>query len=379
MMIVVQEMCARIGLVTGKGLGKVIRDRYSYKVSYPLSTLLLIANTINISADIGAMAASSKLVVPDIPLVLATFIFSAIIILAEILIPYEKYVRLLKYLTISLFAYVATAIIVGGNFAQIFLATIIPHIEFTPSYAMMFIAIFGTTISPYLFFWQASEEAEEDVAKHKIKEIGEGTPDISKKEIMTMKKDVAAGMFFSQLITWVIIITTAGSLHMNGITDIQTADQAALALEPLVKAFPYSGELSKIIFALGIIGTGLLAIPVLAGSSAYALSETFRWKEGLGKKFGKAKPFYLVIITSTIIGLGIALSNTDPIQALIYAAVINGIVAVPILFIILKISNDKTILVKRTNSLFSRIVGWITFTFMAISVIAFLILTWNQS
>jgi NRAMP (natural resistance-associated macrophage protein)-like metal ion transporter len=379
MMIVVQEMCARIGLVTGKGLGKVIRDRYSYKVSYPLSTLLLIANTINISADIGAMAASIKLVVPDIPIVLATFIFSAIIISAEILIPYEKYVRLLKYLTISLFAYVATAIIVGGNFAQIFLATIIPHIEFTPSYAMMFVAIFGTTISPYLFFWQASEEAEEDVAKHKIKEMGEGTPDISKKEIMTMKKDVAAGMLFSQLITWVIIITTAGSLHMNGITDIQTADQAALALEPLVKSFPYSGELSKVIFALGIIGTGLLAIPVLAGSSAYALSETFGWKEGLGKKFGKAKPFYLVIITSTIIGLGIALSNTDPIQALIYAAVINGIVAVPILFIILKISNDKTILANRTNSLFSRIVGWITFAFMAVSVITFLILTWNQS
>ena len=379
MMIVIQEMCARIGLVTGKGLGKVIRDRYSYKVSYPLSTLLLIANTINISADIGAMAASTKLVVPDIPIVLATFIFSAIIISAEILIPYEKYVRLLKYLTISLFAYVATAIIVGGNFAQIFLAIIIPHIEFTPSYAMMFVAIFGTTISPYLFFWQASEEAEEDVAKHKIKEIGEGTPDISNKEIMTMKKDVAAGMFFSQLITWVIIITTAGSLHMNGITDIQTADQAALALEPLVKAFPYSGQLSKVIFALGIIGTGLLAISVLAGSSAYALSETFGWKEGLGKKFGKAKPFYLVIITSTIIGLGIALSNTDPIQALIYAAVINGIAAVPILFIILKISNDKTILANRTNSLFSRIVGWITFTFMAISVIAFLILTWNQS
>lgn len=379
MMIVVQEMCARIGLVTGKGLGKVIRDRYSYKVAYPLSTLLLIANTINIGADIGAMAASTKLVVPDIPTVLATFLFSALIISAEILIPYEKYVRLLKYLTISLFAYVATAIIVGGNFAQIFLATIIPHIEFTPSYAMMFVAIFGTTISPYLFFWQASEEAEEDVAKHKIKEIREGRPDISKKEIMTMKKDVAAGMLFSQLITWVIMITTAGSLHMNGITDIQSADQAALALEPLVKAFPYSGELSKVIFALGIIGTGLLAVPVLAGSSAYALSETFGWKEGLGKKFGKAKPFYLVIITSTIIGLGIALSNTDPIQALIYAAVINGIVAVPILFIILKISNDKTILANRTNSLFSRIVGWITFTIMAVSIIAFLILTWNQS
>ena len=182
-------------------------------------------------------------------------------------------------------------------------------------------------------------------------------------------------MFFSQLITWVIMITTAGSLHINGITDIQTADQAAQALEPLVKIFPYSGELSKAIFALGIIGTGLLAIPVLAGSSAYALSETFGWKEGLSKKFGKAKSFYMVIIFSTIIGLWIALSNIDPIQALIYAAVINGIVAVPILFVILKISSDKTILVNRTSGLFSRIVGWITFTIMTISVMAFLILT----
>jgi NRAMP (natural resistance-associated macrophage protein)-like metal ion transporter len=379
MMIVVQEMCARIGLVTGKGLAKVIKDRYSCKLAYPISTLLLIANTINIGADIGAMAASTKLVVPDIPIVLVTIIYSAIIISAEILIPYEKYVRLLRYLTISLFAYVATAIIVGGNFTQIFLATVIPHIEFTTSYAMMFVAIFGTTISPYLFFWQSSEEAEEDVARHKIREIGEGKPEISKKEIMTMKKDVAVGMFFSQLITWVIMITTAGSLHINGITDIQTADQAAQALEPLVNIFPYSGELSKAIFALGIIGTGLLAIPVLAGSSAYALSETFGWKEGLGKKFGKAKSFYLVIIFSTIIGLWIALSNIDPIQALIYAAVINGIVAVPILFVILKISNDKTILMDRTNGLFSRIVGWITFAIMAISVMAFLILTATHS
>ncbi len=324
------------------------------------------------------MAATTKLVVPGIPIILTTFVFSAIIISAEILIPYEKYVRVLKYLTISLFAYVATALIVGGNFTEIFLATIIPHIEFTPSYAMMFVAIFGTTISPYLFFWQTSEEAEEDVAKRKIKEIGEGRPTISKKEIMTMKKDVAVGMFFSHLIAWFIIITTAGSLHLNGITDIKTADQAAQALEPIVKTFPYSGELSKVIFTLGIIGTGLLAIPVLAGSSAYALSETFGWKEGLGKKFGKAKPFYLVIISSTIIGLWIALSNTDPIHALIYAAVINGIVAVPILFIILKISNDKTILGNRTNGLLSIIVGWVTFTIMAISVVAFLLLTWKK-
>ena len=236
------------------------------------------------------MAASTKLVVPDIPIVLATIIYS---------------LRVCGYCDYQL----------EEILLRFFLATVIPHLEYTPSYAMMFVAIFVHYFT-LLFFWQSSEELEEDVARHKIREIGEGKPEISKKEIMTMKKDVAIGMFFSQLITWVIMITTTGSLLINGITDIQTADQAPQALEPLVKIFLYSGELSKVIFALGIIGTGLLAIPVLAGSSAYALSETFGWKEGLGKKFGKAKSFYLVIIFSTIIGLWIALSNIDPIQAL---------------------------------------------------------------
>ena len=314
MMITVQEICARIGLVTGKGLATVIRNRYSKKIVYPISGLLIVANTINIGADIGAMAVSIQLVFPQLPDLAATITFTVIILVAEIFIPYTKYARVLKYLTLSLFAYVITAVIVGGNFSQIILNTIIPHFEFSPDFIMLFVAVFGTTISPYLFFWQTSEEAEEDVAKDKIKEIGEGNPEISKKEIRIMKVDVTIGMVFSQFIMWVIIITTAGSLHVNGIIDIQTAEQAAQALEPLVKTFPYSGEISKIVFALGIVGTGLLAVPILAGSSAYALSDTFGWREGLGKKLSQAKPFYIIILSSTMIGLWISISDTNPVS-----------------------------------------------------------------
>jgi NRAMP (natural resistance-associated macrophage protein)-like metal ion transporter len=368
MMIVVQEICARIGLVSGKGLATVIKNRYSRNVVYPISGLLIVANTINIGADIGAMAASIQLFFPQLPDFVAIIIFTMTILVTEIFIPYVKYVRVLKYLTLSLFAYVITAVIVGGNFNQIIVATVIPHFEFSSDFVMLFIAVFGTTISPYLFFWQTSEEAEEDVAKHKIEEIGKGNPDISKKEMKFMRMDIATGMFYSQFIMWAIIITTAGSLHVNGITDIQTAEQAAQALEPLVMTFPYSGELSKVIFALGIVGTGLLAVPVLAGSSAYALSDTFGWREGLGKKLSQAKPFYIIIVCSTIIGLWIAMSNTNPIQALIYAAVINGIIAVPMLFIIIRLGNDRNILEGRTNGMFFNAIAWITFGIMAISV-----------
>ncbi len=323
------------------------------------------------------MAASVRLVFPQIPIIVIAISFAAFILAAEILVPYEKYVRILKYLTLSLLTYVATALIVGGNAVQIFLSSVIPHVEFTKDYAMMFVAIFGTTISPYLFFWQASEESEEDVAKRKIKEIGHGKPRISKKEVKIMRTDVAAGMALSQFIMWSIILTTAGTLHTYGLTDIQTADEAAKALEPLVKTFPYSGEIAEVIFALGIIGTGLLAVPVLAGSSAYAISDTMGWNEGLGKRFKQAKPFYLVIAVSTLIGLGINFVNIDPIKALIYTAVINGITAVPILFAILRIANDKKILKDKTNGLVSNLLGWLTFMIMGISVII-LFFTWSS-
>jgi len=375
LMIAIQEMCARIGLVTGSGLTSIMKKRYSKKSVYPIISLLLIANTINIGADIGAMSASVKLVLPQLPIAIVTILFTALVICAEIFIPYRKYVTILKYLTLSLLSYVITAFVVGGNWNEMLVSSIIPHVEFTPSFVMLFVAIFGTTISPYLFFWQTSEEAEEDVAKNKIKEIGEGTPKTEKKEISLMRKDVAIGMGFSQAIMWFIIITTAGTLHVHGLTDVSTADEAAQALEPLVKTFPHAGELSKTIFALGIIGTGLLAIPVLAGSSAYALSEEFGWKEGLSKKFKQAKGFYLIIAASTVVGLWVNFADVDPIKALIYAAVINGIIAVPLLVAIMKIGNDSKILGTRTNGKISNIAGWVTVGIMGLSVIV-MFLTW---
>lgn len=369
MMAVVQEMCARIGITEGDGLAFVMMKKYSKKVVLPIASLLLIANTINIGADIGAMGASIRLLIPQLPFLVPTLLFTGLILFAEIFIPYHKYVKILKYLTMSLFAYVITAMIVGGTFEELFIASVVPHIEFTSEFAMMFVAILGTTISPYLFFWQTSQEAEEDLDKKKIKDIDVGKPDIAKKELKVMRADVAIGMLFSQLIMWAIIVTTAGSLHTHGITDIQTSDQAAKALEPAVKSFPNSGEISKVVFSLGIIGTGLLAVPVLAGSSAYALSDVFGWKQGLNRKFGQAKSFYVVIAASTLIGLWINFSDIDPIKALVYAAVINGVTAVPILYTIMKIANDKKILENRVNRRFSNVLGWATVSIMGISVV----------
>jgi Mn2+/Fe2+ NRAMP family transporter len=243
---------------------------------------------------------------------------------------------------------------------------------------MMFVAIFGTTISPYLFFWQASEEAEEDVDKKKVKEIsGPEKPRVSKKEVKLMRADVVIGMAFSQLIMWSIIITASGSLHANGVTNVASAEEAAKALEPLVKTFPNAGVIAKTIFALGIIGTGLLAVPVLAGSCGYALADAFGWKQGLSKKFRQAKYFYLVIAVATSVGLWINFSNINPIQALIYTAVINGVVAVPILFAVIKISNDKNILGNKTNRPLSNILGWTTFAIMAVSVVIMFV-TWGR-
>ena len=346
-MTVIQEMCARIGLVTGGGLAAVIKKKYSKKIVFPIVSLLFIANTINIGADIGAMSASVRLIFPQIPFIVAIISFAAFILAAEIRVPYKNYVKILKYLTLSLFAYFITAIIVGGNLNEIIVATIVPHIEFTPEFAMMFVAIFGTSISPYLFFWQASEEAEEDVAKHKIKEISSGDrdkaniPHVSQKEVKVMRSDIAIG------------------------------------IEPLVKSFPNAGQISEVVFALGIIGTGLLAVPVLAGSAGYALADGFGWKQGLYKKFKNAKAFYVTISAATLIGLCINFINIDPIKALVYAAVINAVVAVPILISIMKIANDKKIMQSKANGRISNVIGWITILIMGVSVMI-MFLTWAK-
>jgi NRAMP (natural resistance-associated macrophage protein)-like metal ion transporter len=377
MMTVIQEICARIGLVTGSGLGGILKKKYSKKILIPLSGLVLIANTINIAADIAAMGAAVRLLIPQVPIFITTIFFVIFIVGLEIVVPYQKYMKILKYTALSLLSYIITAIIVGGSWSQILTFSVIPHIEIKPEFATMFVAIIGTSISPYLFFWQASEEAEEDVAKQKIKEIGKGYPEVTKKEIKLMRIDIAVGIAFAELIVWAIVITTAGSLHTHGVTDIQSSEQAAKALEPLVKTFPHAGEIAKAIFAFGIIGTGLLAIPVLAGSSGYILADTFGWKQGLNKKFNQAKAFYIVIAAATSIGLLINFVNIDPIRALVYAAVINAITSIPILFAVLKISNDKNFLKTETNGKLSNTIGWITFIVMGISVIIMFI-TWGK-
>jgi len=377
MMTVIQEICARIGLVTGSGLGGILKKKYSKKILIPLSGLVLIANTINIAADIAAMGAAVRLLIPQVPIFITTIFFVIFIVGLEIVVPYQKYMKILKYTALSLLSYIITAIIVGGSWSQILTFSVIPHIEIKPEFATMFVALIGTSISPYLFFWQASEEAEEDVAKQKIKEIGKGNPEVTKKEIKLMRIDIAVGIAFAELIVWAIVITTAGSLHTHGVTDIQSSEQAAKALEPLVKTFPHAGEIAKAIFAFGIIGTGLLAIPVLAGSSGYVLADTFGWKQGLNKKFNQAKAFYIVIAAATSIGLLINFVNIDPIRALVYAAVINAITSIPILFAVLKISNDKNFLKTKTNGKLSNTIGWITFIVMGISVIIMFI-TWGK-
>lgn len=374
LMTAVQEMCARIGLVTGDGLGKVISNRYSRKVMFPLAGLLLIANTVNIGADIGAMSASAKLLLPQAPMALVTIGFTAFILAAEILLPYRAYVRVLKYLSLALFAYLISAIIVGGSWSELLESTLVPTFQLSPEFAVMFVAVLGTTISPYLFFWQASEEAEEKVTEGVIREVsGTDRPRLKRKEMRKMKADVVMGMAFSQAITWFVIVTAANTLHAHGETNITTAEQAASALEPLVKTFPHAGELAKTIFAAGIIGTGLLSVPVLAGASAYCLSDGFGWKQGLHKKFGQAKAFYAVIGASTLIGLWINFSGIDVIKALVYAAVINGIMAVPILVAVMRIANDRTVLGRLSNGL-----GWLTVAVMGgANVVLFVF--WKQA
>ena len=379
LMMVVQEICARIGLLKGDGLAAVIGKKYSKKVVMPIICLLFVANVVNIGADIGIMAASAKIIIPFPSPNVFSIIFAFFIIIAILIIPYKRYVKILKYLTISLFTYVATAIIVGGDWYQILISSLVPHIEFSADFATMLVAIFGTSISPYLFFWQASEEAEEEVSQQKIKEIGKGKPKVSKNEIKSMRTDVAVGRVFAQFITWAIMITAAGSLHAHGIIDIQSAEQAAKSLEPLVTAFPNAGEISKIVFALGIIGTGLLSIPILAGSTAYALSDAFGWKKGLSKKFGQAKAFYLIIVICGIIGLSINILGINPIKALVYTSVINGVVSVPILFILMRLANDKDILQNNTNGRVLNIVGWLTFIVMAILTIIMFVTLGKQS
>jgi NRAMP (natural resistance-associated macrophage protein)-like metal ion transporter len=363
-MVVVQEMCGRIGMASGKGLAGVIKKYHSKRLLFMAVSLLAIANTINIGADLGIMAASMQMLFGLNFFGWLIFI-GVLVILMEIIIPYKKYSGVLKWLGLSLGVYVITAFMVRQNWGSIAFNTFIPQIEFNSGYIMTMIGFLGTTISPYLFFWQASEEIEEEVASGKVEDF-DCQPDVKPREIKAMGRDTKIGMLFSNLMTFSIIITTAATLHAHGITNIETPQQAALALKPLAGNFAY------ILFAIGIIGIGWQSIPVLAGSVGYAVSDTFGLKEGLFKNFKKAKMFYLIIAVSTIVGLAMNLLQINIMSALYYAAVINGIAAVPLIAIIIKLSDDEKIVGKYKTSKKNRVVAWITFGFMLVSVLIML-------
>ncbi|OGH37536.1 MAG: iron transporter [Candidatus Levybacteria bacterium RIFCSPLOWO2_01_FULL_38_21] len=362
LMAAIQEMCGRIGLVTGKGLAGVIRLHYPKKVLYLTVFLLLFANTINIGADLGAMAASAQLVF-GFPFIFWLIGMAVLTLVLEIFVSYKTYSKYLKYLAFALLSYIVAAFAIKIDLKEVFISLIIPHIEFSKTYIFNVVAILGTTISPYLFFWQADEEVEEEVSHHKLRRMGAGQPRITPKDISRLRLDTVVGMFFSNLVMLFIIITTGATLFTHGITKINSASDAALALRPL------AGDYAFLLFALGIIATGLLALPILAGSASYAVSESFGWREGLYQKLKRAHGFYGVITIATLVGLLINFIGIDPIVVLYYTAVINGIIASPLIIMILFIANNKKIMGERTNSPFLNILGVITAFIMGLSTI----------
>jgi NRAMP (natural resistance-associated macrophage protein)-like metal ion transporter len=362
LLIAIQEACARIGAVTGRGLAGVVRKYYSKKILFFVVTLVVIANVINLGADFGAIIAATKLII-NLPAAVIAIVAAIFVICLEVFVSYKKYARLLKWLTLALLAYPLTALLLDFSWSEVLTKTILPHIQFNFEFLFLVTGIFGTTISPYMFFWQASEEVEEELDKGIINHQGQ-KPDLKPRFIKNMRLDNAIGMVFSNLIQWFIILVTATVLFKNGVLNINTAADAAKAIEPLVSAFPYAGLLAKSLFAIGIIGIALVGIPVLAGSASYALSEAMNWKEGLYRKFNQAKGFYYVIIIATLLGLLINFSGIDPIKALIFTAVFNGLAAVPLIFIIARINRNEKILGQFCGGWLSNIFIWLTFIVM---------------
>ncbi|MFA5062166.1 MAG: Nramp family divalent metal transporter [Patescibacteria group bacterium] len=363
----IQEACARIGAATGKGLAKIIKENYSKKVLYAVVLLVLVANTINIGADIGAMAAATRLIIP-INFTILTLGFTVLILILEIFTSYKVYSRILKWLALTLLAYPITVFIVSQPWKEIAVATFLPHIEFSFAFFFIITGVLGTTISPYMFFWEASEEVEEEKSKHLLRK--DNQPAITGRFLKRLRWDNFIGMFASQFATWCIIVVAATVLHQNGITNVSTAADAAKALEPLVQTFPYAGLLAKIIFAVGIIGLGLLGIPVLSGSAAYAFSEAVNWKEGLNLKLKKAHGFYGVITIATLVGLIINYLGIDPIKALIFTAVFNGVTSVPLIYLIAKVARNKKVMGEHRSGGLSNTLVWLTFCIMAASALA---------
>jgi NRAMP (natural resistance-associated macrophage protein)-like metal ion transporter len=367
LMIVVQHICAKIGMCSGRGLAGVLHRYYSKKLLYPVMIGVVMANTINAGADIAAIAAAINIFVPLPVWSMAVPIAAAILVL-QIWGSYRLIVKVFKWLTVTLFGYVIAAFLARPNWSAVAYATFVPQISFSSEYITTIVAILGTTISPYLFFWEASEEVEE--------EKSEGRTTVGKRrgatdaEIRAEKIDTVVGMVFCNVVFYFVILAAGATLHASGRTDIESATDAAQALRPL------AGDLATVLFAIGLIGAGLLAVPVLTGSAAFAVAETFGWRAGLDEKPRHAKKFYAVIAASTLIGVAIDFVGINPIKALFWTAVINGVVAPPLLAVVMLVANNKRVMGPRANGTFTNAIGWLA-TAIMFAAAAGMFLTWG--
>lgn len=366
LMAVVQEMCARIGLATGRGLAANIREHYPRWVLYTCTTLLFAANTFNIGVNLGAMAKGAQLFAPQLPFLTLVLFFAAASLIMQVFMSYKSYARYLKYLALVLLAYVLSAFFVDVDWRTIVHSAVIPSFSFSKGTLLLVTAILGTTISPYLFFWQTSQEVEEEILKGKTT-LKARQAVTTKEEVRDMRVDVWSGMFVSNLVMFFIIVTCAATLYANGVTDITSAAQAAEALRPL------AGNSASILFAIGIIGTGILSVPILAGAASYAISESFNWKEGLYRKFKEAYAFYGILALAMAVGFAVNLAGLDPIKALVYSAIANGIIAPLVLFLIVRLSANERVMGQWKNRRSVTLIGWLVTGAMAVASVATII------
>lgn len=376
----IQEMCARIGLVTSVGLTTTLKNHYPKWLLFLMMAFSVPAIILNIGADIAGMGAVANLIVPSVKPIIFSFAFTVVLLFLIIYLPYDKMVAILKYLCLSLLLYIAVPFFTNPNWGKVWRSTFIPTIKFNKDFIEVLVAILGTTISPYLFFWQVTMEAEDVkearklvLARRRLVKNSEDKQVAKKRErnfirmlIEKMQMDVNFGMLLSNIVMYFILLSTGAALFSNGVTRIDTVEQAAKALEPV------AGEASYILFAVGIIGTGFLAVPVLCGSLSYIISETFGWKGSLNKKYGQAKQFYFIIIISLVAGLLINYIGISPIQALVYTAILYGLTSPIIIAVVLHIGNNKKIMKDYTNGKLSNILGIITLLLMSTSAIVLL-------
>lgn len=363
LLVSIQAICARIGATTGRGIAHNLRRHYHPALLRTMVLLLLAANVINLGADLGAMGAVLSLLVPG-PVHLYVLLFGAVSVLAEVLVSYERYARILKWTTLSLFSYIAVVLVADVDWSAALRGLTIPSFALDRDHTMALVAIFGTTISPYLFFWQAGQEVEERHRRH-TKPLCI-TPREAGPELRRIRNDTLTGMGFSNITALSIVMATAATLHASGVTEIQSAQQAATALRPI------AGEFAFALFALGIIGTGLLAVPVLAGSAAYAVSETFRWTEGLDRRPREAKAFYGAIALATLGGVALNFIHIDPMRALYWAAVVNGLLAPPLMVVTMMIARNPRIMGRLTIPRHLVLGGWLSTAVMWAVALLFL-------